>query len=194
MKYSAIPAAQGLYDPTFERDSCGVAAVADIKGRRSNKIVGDGITALINLEHRGAAGADPAVGDGAGILFQVPERFLRAVVDFELPAAVPTGDSPPDGCAFAVGTAFLPSDVDECAKAKAMVADIVAQEGLELLGWRPVPTDPIGSGVGQMALDVMPVFEQLFLAGRGSNTRPARPASTSTSRRCPAARWSTKAC
>ena len=163
MKYSAIPGPQGLYDPAFERDSCGVAAVADIKGRRSNKIVADGITALINLEHRGAAGADPAVGDGAGILFQVPEGFLRAVVDFDLP--VVTGANSPDGCAFAVGTAFLPQDDVERQRAKTLIAEIVVEEGLELIGWRTVPTDPVGAGVGQMALDVMPVFEQLFLAG-----------------------------
>jgi glutamate synthase (NADPH/NADH) large chain len=163
VKYSAIPGPQGLYDPAFERDSCGVAAIADIKGRRSNKIVADGITALINLEHRGAAGADPTVGDGAGILFQVPEGFLRAVVDFDLP--VVTGANSPDGCAFAVGTAFLPQDDTERARAKNLIADIVAQEGLELIGWRTVPTDPVGAGVGAMALEVMPVFEQLFLAG-----------------------------
>ena len=170
MKYSAIPGPQGLYDPAFERDSCGVAAVADIKGRRSNKIVADGITALINLEHRGAAGADPAVGDGAGILFQVPEAFLRAVVDFDLPVAVAADGSEPDGCAFAVGTAFLPADEAERAKAKSMTEVIVAEEGLELLGWRPVPTDPVGAGVGRMAVDVMPVFEQLFLAGPAAET------------------------
>ncbi|SDP31161.1 glutamate synthase (NADH) large subunit [Nakamurella panacisegetis] len=163
MKYSAIPGPQGLYDPAFERDSCGVAAVADIKGRRSNKIVADGITALINLEHRGAAGADPAVGDGAGILFQVPEGFLRAVVDFDLP--VVTGANSPDGCAFAVGTAFLPQDDSERARAKELISRIADEENLEVIGWREVPTDPIGSGVGKMALDVMPVFEQLFLAG-----------------------------
>ncbi len=171
MKYSAIPGPQGLYDPAFERDSCGVAAVADIKGRRSNKIVADGITALINLEHRGAAGADPAVGDGAGILFQVPETFLRAVVDFDLPFAIPDADgSEPDGCAFAVGTAFLPAGDEDRVKAKAVVEDIVAQEGLELLGWRTVPTNPVSAGVGQMALDVMPSFEQLFIAGRADAT------------------------
>jgi glutamate synthase (NADPH/NADH) large chain len=165
--FSAIPQAQGLYDPSFERDSCGVAAVADIKGRRSNKIVADGITALINLEHRGAAGADPTVGDGAGILLQVPETFLRAVVDFDLPEAVPDEDGgAPDGCAFAVGIAFLPSGEEDRLKAKAVVEDVVAQEGLELLGWRTVPTNPISAGVGRMALDVMPAFEQLFLAGR----------------------------
>src|ERR1700712_5051917 len=174
VKYSAIPGPQGLYDPAFERDSCGVAAVADIKGRRSNKIVADGITALINLEHRGAAGADPAVGDGAGILFQIPEAFLREVVDFELPVAVTTDGSEPDGCAFAVGTAFLPADPTERAKAKSMAEAIVAEEGLELLGWRPVPTDAVGAEVGRMAVDVMPVFEQLFLGGpaTGTGSRP----------------------
>ena len=167
MHFSAIPQAQGLYDPSFERDSCGVAAVADIKGRRSNKVVADGITALINLEHRGAAGADPTVGDGAGILLQVPERFLRAVVEFDLPVAVRDADgAEPDGCAFAVGIAFLPSADEDRAKAKSVVEDIVAQEGLELLGWRTVPTNPVSAGVGRMALDVMPAFEQVFLAGR----------------------------
>src|ERR1700712_465596 len=170
VKYSAIPGPQGLYDPAFERDSCGVAAVADIKGRRSNKIVADAITALINLEPRGAAGADPAVGDGAGILFQVPEAFLRAVVEFDLPVATTSDGSEPDGCAFAVGTAFLPSDDAERATAKAMAEAIIAEEGLELLGWRPVPTDAVGAGVGRMAVDVMPVFEQLFLAGPAAET------------------------
>src|SRR6195952_5724916 len=174
VKYSAIPGPQGLYDPAFERDSCGVAAVADIKGRRSNKIVADGITALINLEHRGAAGADPAVGDGAGILFQIPEAFLREVVDFDLPVAVSADGNEPDGCAFAVGTAFLPADPTERAKAKSMAEVIIAEEGLELLGWRPVPTDAVGAGVGRMAVDVMPAFEQLFLAGpaTGTGSRP----------------------
>ena len=162
MRYSAQPERQGLYDPGFEHDACGVAAVVDIKGRRSNKIVADGITALINLDHRGAAGADPAVGDGAGILFQVPETFLRAVVDFDLPET----PSDADGCAFAVGIAFLPQDLADRRRAKSMITRIVGEEGLELLGWRTVPTDPSGAGVGQMALDVMPVFEQLFLAGK----------------------------
>ncbi|HVK34365.1 MAG TPA: glutamate synthase central domain-containing protein, partial [Microlunatus sp.] len=160
MQYSATPAPQGLYDPQFERDACGVAAVADIKGRRSHLIVNDGVTALINLDHRGAAGADPAVGDGAGILIQVPDALFRAVVDFELPES----PDPRHGQAYAVGTGFLPADPAIRAEAKKIVADIVEDEGLTLLGWREVPTDPIGAGVGRMALDVMPAFEQLFLA------------------------------
>lgn len=159
--YSARPAAQGLYDPAYEKDACGVAAVADIKGRRSHRIVADGIAALINLDHRGAAGADPCVGDGAGILLQIPDRFLRAVVDFELPAPVAGPEA--EGCGYAVGMAFLPVDVALRRRAKSIVANILADEGLELAGWRAVPVDPAGAGVGQAALDVMPVFEQLVV-------------------------------
>ena len=169
MRYSSQPGPSGLYHPGYEHDGCGVAAVADIRGRRSNRIVADGITALINMDHRGAAGADPAVGDGAGILIQVPEDFLRAVVDFDLPW-VPATTPEAGGCAFAVGIAFLPAADEQRRQAKAMVAAIVADEGLELLGWRTVPTDPSGAGVGQPALDVMPVFEQLFLAAPADPT------------------------
>src|SRR5512139_3135652 len=99
--FSAVPAATGLYDPAFERDACGVAFVATMTGVPSNDIVVKALTALRNLDHRGASGAEPDSGDGAGILFQVPDAFLRAVVDFELPAAG----------AYAVGLAFLPDDV-----------------------------------------------------------------------------------
>ncbi len=171
MTFSAYPAPQGLYDPRNEQDSCGVAAIADLHGRRSHRIVADGITALINLDHRGAAGADPAVGDGAGILVQIPEEMFRAVCDFELPKT-PAGA---DGCAFAAGIVFLPRDAAARAAAKDVIAMVVAQEGLELLGWRTVPTVPVHAGVGQMALDVMPVFEQLFLAAQAGmdGVRPA---------------------
>jgi glutamate synthase (NADPH/NADH) large chain len=161
VQFSATPAPQGLYDPQYEHDACGVAAVADIKGRRSHSIVSNGVTALINLDHRGAAGADPAVGDGAGILIQVPDELLRAEVDFELPVS----PDPRHGQAYAVGVAFLPVDPVERARAKAIVNRVLGGENLTLLGWRTVPTDPVGAGVGQMALDVMPAFEQLFLAG-----------------------------
>ncbi|MBM9475454.1 glutamate synthase large subunit [Nakamurella flavida] len=171
MEFSAMPAPQGLYDPALESDSCGVAAVADIKGRRSHKIVADGVTALINLDHRGAAGADPAVGDGAGILIQIPDALLRAVVDFPLPVA----DDPRHGEAYAVGIAFLPAGETERARAKEIIAGIARDENLELLGWRTVPADAVGAGVGQMARDVMPAFEQLFLAApaREDGSRPA---------------------
>ncbi|WP_344678650.1 hypothetical protein, partial [Saccharopolyspora taberi] len=85
MAFSAIPAPQGLYDPAAEQDSCGVAMVADIRGRRSHGIVADALTALANLEHRGAAGAEPTSGDGAGILLQLPDELLRATAGVELP-------------------------------------------------------------------------------------------------------------
>src|SRR5688572_7888160 len=94
------PVKQGLYDPRFEHDACGVAFVVDMKGRKSHDIIGKGLAALCNLDHRGAAGAEPTTGDGAGILMQVPDRFFRGVVSFELPRAG----------AYATGMVFLPND------------------------------------------------------------------------------------
>src|SRR5918999_4786327 len=91
MLFPALPEPQGLYDPQNESDSWGVAMVTDIQGRRSHAIVADGLTALEHLEHRGAAGAEPNSGDGAGILIQLPDRFLRAVAGVELPAPAPNG-------------------------------------------------------------------------------------------------------
>lgn len=159
--FSSIPARQGLYDPTREHDACGVAAVVDIVGKRRHAIVADGITALINLDHRGAAGADPAVGDGAGILIQLPTEFLASQVSFELPVA-PDGA---DGEAFAAGIAFLPADSAERIRAKDLIEQLAIEENLQVLGWRQVPVNPVGAGVGQAARDVMPAFEQLFVAG-----------------------------
>ena len=91
MLFSALPDRQGLYDPDNESDSCGVAMITDIQGRRSHAIVADGLVALEHLEHRGAAGAEPNSGDGAGILLQLPVELLREVVDFELPPPAPDG-------------------------------------------------------------------------------------------------------
>src|SRR6476660_3890953 len=105
MLFSALPHAQGLYDPQYESDSCGVAMVADIQGRRSHAIVADGLTALEHLEHRGAAGAEPNSGDGAGILLQLPVDLLRAVVDFTLPEPNAVGAN-----TFAAGICFMPQD------------------------------------------------------------------------------------
>ena len=92
--FSAVPEAQGLYDPRFESDSCGVAFVADLHGRASHQIVAHALTALHNLDHRGAAGAEPSSGDGAGITVQVPDAFLRAVCDFELRRPAATRSAP----------------------------------------------------------------------------------------------------
>ncbi len=164
MLFSALPDAQGLYDPDNESDSCGVAMVTDIQGRRSHSIVADGLTALEHLEHRGAAGAEPNSGDGAGILIQLPTELLAAVVDFELPTPAKDGTN-----TFAAGICFLPQDLTERAAACQMVQDIADEEGLQVLGWREVPVDPAGAEVGQTALGCMPYMSQLFVAAPERN-------------------------
>ena len=146
---------QGLYDPQHEHDSCGVSFVCDISGSASHKVVDLGMKALCNLEHRGALGADPLTGDGAGILIQVPDRFLRDVVDHELP---PAGQ-------YATGIGFLPADPGDAERAAAQVEAIVRSEGLRLVGWREVPID--SSLLGRGSLDAMPSFRQVFIAGDG---------------------------
>ncbi|RDI27776.1 glutamate synthase large subunit [Lentzea flaviverrucosa] len=155
MIFSAIPGPQGLYDPADERDACGVAMVADIQGRRSHGIVSDALTALANLEHRGAAGAEPTSGDGAGILLQLPDEFLRAVVEFELP----------ERDRYAAGIAFLPFEPEERATAMQEIERIAEQENLVVLGWRDVPVDPEKADVGPTAMSVAPHFAQLFVKG-----------------------------
>jgi glutamate synthase domain-containing protein 2/glutamate synthase domain-containing protein 1/glutamate synthase domain-containing protein 3 len=168
MRYSALPRAQGLYDPANETDSCGVAMITDIQGRRSHAIVADGLVALEHLDHRGAAGAETNSGDGAGILIQLPVELFGAVVDFDLPA--PTED----GCnTYAAGLCFLPQDPAARTAASRRVEEIAAEEGLEILGWRKLPVDPDGAGVGATARSCMPYFSQLFVAAPEQNgTRP----------------------
>jgi len=132
-----------------------VAFVADLAGRRDHRIVQQALTALVNLEHRGARGSEHDTGDGAGILIQVPDAFFREVVDFALPAAG----------RYAVGSAFLPQEDESCAEAAAVVERIAGEENLRVLGWRDVPVDD--EHVGPMSRSVMPRFRQLFLAGAG---------------------------
>ncbi|MEY3147891.1 MAG: glutamate synthase large subunit, partial [Actinomycetota bacterium] len=148
---SGLPSAHGLYDPRFEHDACGVSFVADIKGRASHDLVLRGLGALCNMEHRGATGAEAETGDGAGVLIQIPDRFLRAVVSFELPVVG----------SYIVGMAFLPSDIAQAARAQLSIEKIVAEEGLSVLGWREVPVDPTTLGAGARA--VMPTFRQVFI-------------------------------
>ena len=148
-----MPSTVGLYNPAYEHDACGVAMVVDMHGRRSRDIVDKAITALVNLEHRGAAGAEQNSGDGAGIMIQVPDAFLRAVVDFELP---------PEG-SYATGIAFLPQSARDSALACEALEKIVESEGLTVLGWRDVPTDD--SSLGALARDAMPTFRQPFIGG-----------------------------
>ena len=133
--------------------------ITDIQGRRSHAIVADGLIALEHLEHRGAAGAEPNSGDGAGILIQLPVELLREVVDFELPSTTADGAN-----AFAAGICFLPQDPAARAEARAHVEAIADEEGLTVLGWRELPTDPHGAEVGATALSCMPHMEHLFVA------------------------------
>jgi glutamate synthase (NADPH/NADH) large chain len=145
----------GLFDPALEKDSCGVGFIADIKGRKSHKIVEDALTILVNLEHRGAVGADPRAGDGAGILVQTPHKFFAkkaAELGFTLPAPG----------LYAVGALFLPHDVEWRQEIVDTYAAVAAQEGMTVLGWRDVPTD--NSTLGESVKPTEPVNKQVFLA------------------------------
>ncbi|HQA14558.1 MAG TPA: glutamate synthase central domain-containing protein, partial [Ornithinibacter sp.] len=150
-RFSAQPTDTGLYRREHEHDACGVALVATMRGSAGHDIVAHALDALRNLDHRGATGADPLVGDGAGILTQVPDAFFRAVLDADLPEAG----------AYAVGMAYLPQDDDERALAEQRIADIAVDEGLRVIAWRDVPVTP--DLVGQSARECMPVFRQLFV-------------------------------
>ncbi|UNX56159.1 glutamate synthase large subunit [Georgenia sp. TF02-10] len=149
------PAPRGLYDGQQEHDACGVGFVATLRGTPGRDIVDAALTVLLNLDHRGAVGAEENTGDGAGLLTQVPDAFLRAVVDFPLP---PAGG-------YAPGLVFLPGAEDgpaAVADAVAGIETIAAEEDLTVLGWREVPTDP--SMIGPSARESMPTFRQLFVA------------------------------
>ncbi|MCU1526802.1 MAG: glutamate synthase large subunit, partial [Frondihabitans sp.] len=150
--FSSIPAEQGLYDPAQERDACGLAMVATLRGTPGHDIIDAALGALRNLEHRGAVGSDAGTGDGAGILMQVPDAFFREVVDFDLPQA---GH-------YAVGIGFLPTDSQERDLMKAAIETIAVSESLRVLGWRDVPIR--ASELGTLARNAMPAFEQLFVA------------------------------
>src|SRR6202789_824065 len=150
-----LPAKQGLYDPRNEHDACGVGFVASIKGGRSHESIGLGLQLLINLDHRGAVGADPLVGDGAGILIQIPDALLREW-------ARDTGVTLPEPGKYGVGMCFLPRE----SKAREIVVKqfehFIKVEGQKLLGWRDVPTDP--AGLGKTVLDGMPLIRQAIIA------------------------------
>ena len=151
-RFSTLPAKQGLYDPADEKDACGLAMVATLRGTAGHDIIDAALQALRNLEHRGAVGSDAGTGDGAGIITQVPDVFLRAVSGVELPAA---GQ-------YAVGNAFLPTAEGERAAVKAAVEAIAAEQDLTVLGWREVPVRP--DELGTLARDAMPVIEQLYVS------------------------------
>jgi len=150
--HSAAPEAVGLYDPALDHDACGLAMVATLRGTPGHDIVATALGALRNLEHRGAVGSDAGTGDGAGINTQIPDAFLRTVVEFELPAAG----------RYAVGMAFLPVEEAEREATAAGIARIAGQEQLRVLGWREVPVRP--EVLGKLAREAMPHFAQLFVA------------------------------
>src|SRR5262249_24786294 len=148
------PPAQGLFDPALEKDSCGVGFIANIKNRKSHQLVEDALALVCNLEHRGAVGADPPAGDGAGILVQIPHKFFArkaAEIGIDLPAP---GH-------YAVGYVFMPSDPEWRQVILDIYRDTVAAEGLTLLGWRDVPTD--NASLGAMVLPTEPVHRQGFI-------------------------------
>ncbi|MDQ1301331.1 MAG: glutamate synthase large chain, partial [Chloroflexota bacterium] len=147
-----------LHSPEREHDACGVGMVVDIRGRRSHQIVRQALTVLTNMKHRGALGAEPNTGDGAGILLQLPHRFLGAV-------AAEAGFSLPAPGEYGVGMIFLPQDAARRAACERRLAEIVQAEGQRLLGWRTVPTD--GHTLGKTARSGEPVVRQIFI-GRGA--------------------------
>jgi glutamate synthase domain-containing protein 2/glutamate synthase domain-containing protein 1/glutamate synthase domain-containing protein 3 len=160
VSHAFFPRKQGLYDPSFEHDSCGVGFIVNIKGKKTHSIVRDGLKILENLTHRGACGCDPQTGDGAGILLQMPDEFFRkecAKSNIVLPA---DGD-------YGAGNVFLPPNLEDRNIIEQWTEHIIHEEGQKFLGWRQVPHQP--SQVGHVARSVMPAFKQLFV-GRGSQT------------------------
>lgn len=152
MNLRAYPPAQGLYDPSNERDSCGVGFVCHIKNAKSHRIVQQGLEILERLTHRGAVGADPKAGDGAGILVQIPDAFFRANVDFQLPASGHYG----------VGMVFLPRDEQARNEMQDTVTRRIEEGGQTVLGWRDVPVD--NSDLGESVRPTEPVVRQVFVA------------------------------
>ncbi len=157
MAHGSLPPAQGLYDPARERDACGVGFVAHIRGRKSHSIIGQGLTILKNLTHRGAVGADPKASDGAGILIQIPDRFFREELAKQGVRLPPPGQ-------FGVGMVFLPREPASRLACEYEIERAIKDEGQVLLGWRDVPVD--NSDLGESVKLVEPVIRQVFI-GRG---------------------------
>src|SRR5947209_4701326 len=170
MTHTGLPPRQGLYDPWYEHDACGVGFIVDLKGRKSNTLVQQGIQILLNLEHRGASGCEANTGDGAGILIQTPDRFLRRVT-------APLGITLPPLGQYGAGFVFFPRAIAEREQIRRHIARIVGEEGQILLGWRPVPTDDRLLGASAVAAE--PVFEQLFI---GAGPDIASPGSDAAAR------------
>ena len=152
-----MPVEQGLYNPEFEKDNCGIGLVADIKGNKSHDIITKGIQVLERIEHRGAVGADPSTGDGAGMLMQMPHKFFSEVVE-----------GLPNFGEYGVGQIFLPQNASDIAKAMKLIEDVIKEEGQTLLTWRDVPVDT--DNVGVSAKVTMPTIKQAFIVKNSDET------------------------
>ena len=155
MEIPGLPPKQGLYDPAFEKDGCGIGFVANIKGAKSHDIVRKGLAVLDHLFHRGAQGCDPCTGDGAGILLQVPHAFLQ-------PAADDVGVKLPGAGEYGVGMVFLPPAETDRTSCERLFERTIAEEGLRCLGWRTVPVN--SQAIGPQARQTEPVIRQVFIA------------------------------
>src|SRR6266704_924789 len=153
-----LPPKQGLYDPQFEHESCGVGFVVNLKGQRSHAIIRQGLEVLLNLDHRGACGCEANTGDGAGILMQPPHDFLKLVAK-EARVKLPGPGE------YGVGMVFMPHDRAQRAECEKIFTHIVAEEGQRLLGWRTVPTD--NNSLGATAKVSEPFIRQVFIGGAG---------------------------
>src|SRR5689334_21404791 len=156
---AGLPPAHGLYDPALEKDSCGVGFIADIKGKKSHKLIEDALAILCNLEHRGAVGADPRAGDGAGILVQIPHKFFAR-------KAERLGFRLPEPGEYAVGALFMPREAAWREVIRSIITDQIKAEGLTLLGWREVPTD--NSSLGETVKPTEPANMQVFIGCNGT--------------------------
>lgn len=157
---SQPPENQGLYNRRNEKDACGVGFVAHIKGKKSHSIISQGLTLLTNLTHRGATGYDPKLGDGAGLLMQMPDAFMRS-------EAAKLNINLPEAGQYAVGNLFLPQDTKNRATVEALITNIIVEENQTCLGWRDVPVD--NSNIAQAARDVEPCMRQVFVGSQASN-------------------------
>jgi glutamate synthase (NADPH/NADH) large chain len=162
-----FPKKQGLYDPAYEKDSCGVGFVAHIKGQRSHQIILDANEVLRNMDHRGACGCEPNTGDGAGILTALPYEFLVKVSKAELAVDLPAQGQ------LGAGIVFLPQDADERERCKSTMARLIDDAGQRLIGWRKVPQRPDAADIGPSARNAEPHMEHLLIAaGPGPNGEP----------------------
>jgi len=158
-RWNTAPEGAGLYSPTHDRDACGLAMVATLRGTPGHDIVEKALHALRNLEHRGAVGSDAGTGDGAGIITQIPHAFFQEVVDFSLP----------EKGSYAVGTAFMSPDPHAAQQERAALESLASEEGLSVLGWREVPIRP--EVIGEQARAAMPSFWQLFVVSTQTNDK-----------------------